>query len=76
MVNELSDLSGTNGNEALVAAVLPILLLEDDARHATSLALLGGYALPRCSARNREDGFGKFGVGSGQIFEVREWWEL
>lgn len=42
VVDELSDLGGPDGNEALVAAVLAVLLLEEDGGDAAGLALLGG----------------------------------
>lgn len=45
MVDKLADLVGLDGDEALVAAVLAVLLLEDDAGDAPDLALLGSDAL-------------------------------
>lgn len=42
MIDKLSDLGGLDGNEALVAAVLAVLLLEEDGGDAAGLALLCG----------------------------------
>lgn len=55
MVDELADLLGLNGDEALVAALLPVLLLEDDGGDPPGLALLGGHVAPRRGARHGED---------------------
>lgn len=44
MIDELADLVGANGDEALVAAVLAVLLLEDDAGNAAGLSLFRGDA--------------------------------
>lgn len=44
MIDELADLVGANGDEALVATVLAILLLEDDAGKAAGLLLFGSIA--------------------------------
>lgn len=55
MVDELADLIGPNGDEALVAALLSVLLLEHDGGDPPGLALLGGYVAPRRGARDGED---------------------
>lgn len=73
MINELSDLIGTDRDEALIAAVLAILLVEDDARDPTGLALFGGDDAAGGGARDGEDGFGVPRVRRGEAFEVCEW---
>lgn len=42
MIDELADLVGANGDEALVATELAVFLLEDDAGNATGRLLYGG----------------------------------
>ncbi|GFZ06667.1 ribosomal protein L25/Gln-tRNA synthetase, anti-codon-binding domain-containing protein [Actinidia rufa] len=60
------DLVGLDGDEALVAAVLAILLLEHDAGDAAGLALLGGDGLAGGGAWDCVDGLGMFGSGLGR----------
>lgn len=55
VVDELADLLGRHRDEALVAALLAILLLEDDGRHTPSLALLGREVPARGVPRHGED---------------------
>ncbi|KAM1992269.1 hypothetical protein ACFX16_008736 [Malus domestica] len=63
MTNELADLVGPYRNEALVASVLAVLLLENDAGDAAGLALFGGDALAGRGAWDCEDGLGVLRVG-------------
>lgn len=72
MVDELPDLVGPHGDEPLVAPVLAVLLLEDDARDAPLLPLLRGGARARGGARDREYGLVVLRVGPGEPLEVRE----
>lgn len=76
MIDEFSGLSGTDGDEALVATVLAILLVEHDAGDAASLALFGRNDPPRSGARYGKDRLGVFGVRPRKTFKVREWWEI
>ena len=62
MVDELADLLGLHGDEALVAALLAVLLLEDDGGDAPGLALLGGDVAARGGARHGEDHLVVLGV--------------
>lgn len=55
MVDKLADLIGPDGDESLVATLLPVLLLEHDARHPPNLPLLLGNVFPRLSSRDSED---------------------
>lgn len=73
MFDKLSDLSGTNGDEALVATGLAILLFEDDAGNAASLTLFGRNDAARSGARYRKDRLGVFGVRSRKTFKISEW---
>lgn len=45
VINKLPDLVSLDGDEALVTAVLTILLLKHDARNASDFPLLGRYVL-------------------------------
>lgn len=47
MVDELADLFGLYRDEALVAALLGVLPLEEDGWHPCDLALLGRNVTPR-----------------------------
>lgn len=62
--DELADLVILDRDKALVAAVLAVLLLEDDAGDAPGLALLGGDALARVGPRDRQYGLSVLGVGA------------
>lgn len=70
MVHELADLLGLHGDEALVAALLSVLLLEDDAGDPPGLALLGGQVPPRGGARHGEDHLIVLGVWPRVALEV------
>ena len=71
--DEPPDLVGLDGDEALVATVLAVLLLEHDAGDAVGLALLGGDGLAGGGAWDCADGLGMFGVWFGEIIEVYRW---
>lgn len=71
MVDKLADLVGLDGDEPLVAAVLAVLLLEDDAGDAPALTLLGGDALAGAEPRDRHDGLGVLGVGPREGLRLR-----
>lgn len=67
MGDELLDLVGLDGDEALVAAVLAVLLLEHDARDAPRLAFLGGDVLAGGGSRDGAYGLGILGVRFGEL---------
>ena len=73
MIHELLNLIALNRNDALVAAVLAVLRLEDDARNAAGLPLLGGDALAGGIARDCEDRLVVLGVGPGESIQVGEY---
>lgn len=62
VVDELADLLGLHGDEALVAALLAVLLLEDDGGYPSGLALLDGQVAPRKGAGHGEDHLVVLGV--------------
>jgi len=62
MVDELADLLGLHGDEALIATLLAVLLLEDDGGDAPGLPLLGGDVAARGGARHGEDHLVVLGV--------------
>lgn len=70
MVNELPDLIGLHRNEPLVAAVLPILLLEHYAGNSASFSLLGGDVLAGDSSRDCIDSLRVLRVGSWEPVEI------
>lgn len=72
VVDEFSDLVSANGDEAFVTAVLAVLLLEDDARHAPDASLLGGNVLARVRAGNSEDRLIVLGIRARKAVEIRE----
>lgn len=55
MVDKLAYLLGLDRDEALVAALLAVGLLEDDARHPPHLPLLGRDVLPGTRPGDRQD---------------------
>lgn len=72
VVDELPYLLRLHGDEDLVPALLPVLLLEHDARHPPRLPLLGCDALARLGPGGREDRLGVFWIGPGEAGEVLE----
>lgn len=70
MVNKFLDLVILDGNEALVATVLAVLLLEHDARDPARLPLLGGEVRSRGGAWDGAYGLRVFGVRLGKVIEV------
>lgn len=69
MGHELLDLIGLDGDEALVAAVLAVLLLEHDARYSPRLTFLGGDVLAGGGAWYGPYGLGILGVRFGEVVE-------
>jgi hypothetical protein len=67
VINKLFDLISLHGNEAFVAAVLAVLLLEDDTGNAAGFALLGGDILPGDRARDGVNCYIVFGIWLGQV---------
>lgn len=74
MIYKLLYLIGLYRNEALVATVLAIFRLEDDARHTARFPLLGSDVLAGESAWDRVDSLIIFWVGSGESLQVGELW--
>lgn len=74
LADKLTDLVGADGDEALVAAVLAVLLLEHDAGDSAGLALPGGYALAGGGPRGGQDRLGVLRVGPREAVEVRQCW--
>jgi hypothetical protein len=70
VVDELADLLGLHGDEVLVAALLAVLLLEDDCWDTPGLALLGGQVPPRGGAWHGEDHLVVLGVRARVVGEV------
>jgi hypothetical protein len=70
VVDELADLLGLHGDEVLVAALLAVLLLEDDCGDTPGLALLGGQVPPRGGARHGKDHLVVLGVRARVVEEV------
>lgn len=69
--DELADLVGLHGYESLVAAVLAVLLLKNDAGDAPGLALLGGNARAGLGARDCDDRLRVLRIGLGELtFQV------
>lgn len=68
--DELLDLACADGDEALVAAVMAVLLLEDDAGDAAGLALLGGEPGAGVGAWDGEDSLRILRIGFGEVVEV------
>jgi len=72
VVDKFSDLVGADGDEAFVAAVLAVLLLEDDARHAPDASLLGGNVLAGVGAGDSEDHLIVLGIRARKAGKVSE----
>lgn len=72
MRDELPDLVSTDGDEALVATVLAVFLLEHDARDATRFPLLRRDVRPGLFARDREDRLVVLWVRPRKAFKVRQ----
>jgi len=72
VVDEFSDLVSADGDEALVAAVLAVFLLEHDARKPPGAAFLGGDVLAGVGAGDGEDRLVVLGIGAGEAVQVGE----
>lgn len=72
MIDELPDLIGTYRDEALVAAVLAVFLLEDDAGHPAGPALFDGGVGARNRPWNGENGLVVLWVWPGEPFQVTQ----
>lgn len=72
MRDELPDLVSTDGDEALVATVLAVFLLEHDAGDPPRFALLRRDVRPGLFARDREDRLVVLWVRPRKAFKVRQ----
>lgn len=70
MIDELLDLLRLHRDQPLIAALLPILLLEHDAWHSTDLPLLSRDARPRFRPWDGEDRLIVLRIGAGEALEV------
>lgn len=70
VINELPDLLRMHGDQALVTALLPIFLLEKDARHAPLFPLFGRYDLPRLSSGDSDYSLVVLGIRPRQAFQI------
>lgn len=73
MFHQLLNLISLHRNESLIAAVLPVFLLEHNAGDPTRFPLLGRDVLAGDCAGDCEDRLGVFRVGFGEVGEVGEW---